>query len=183
MTRKNPAANIELDAPVKPARVVRRKGKKSVPYYDDPEILKRLALVAENMAKGVPAHEIASVLKCSLGTAKRDIARVRELWRTDAKEAIEFVKEESLNVYRRVQIEAWGKVEKFPDKSDRYMNVILAAQKEIDRLNGTSVPDPIPVQPLSVTVDVNLEDVRQKRWSTVEDKLVQLATQQEGNPH
>ena len=183
--KKSAAANIDLGTPAPPARNVRRKGKKSVPYYDDPEILKRLATVAENMAKGKPAHEIASLLKCSLGTAKRDIARVRELWKADAREAIDYVKEESINVYRRIQIEAWGQISEKPDKADRYMMVVLAAQKEIDRLNGAGEPDS-PQNAnvvLGVTVDVNVDDVRQKRWEKVEDKLVKLAVQQEGaNP-
>ena len=54
--KKAAAANIDLGTPAPPARNVRRKGKKSVPYYDDPEILKRLATVAENMAKA-SAHK------------------------------------------------------------------------------------------------------------------------------
>jgi len=179
--KKSPAANIDLNTPAPQAKNVRRKGKKSVPYYDDPEILKRLAQVAENMAKGKPAHEIASVLKCSLGTAKRDIARVRELWKADAREAIDYVKEESVNVYRRIQIEAWGKVTSTADKADRYMMVILSAQKEIDRLNGAGEPDS-PQNAnvtLGVTVDLNVDDVRQKRWEKVEDKLVKLAIQED----
>ncbi len=45
-------SNVELPDPAKRGAKSTRKGKKSVAWQDDPEILKRLALVAELMLDG-----------------------------------------------------------------------------------------------------------------------------------
>ena len=74
------SSKIDISTPEKPARSVRRKGKKSVSFQDDPEILKRLGRVAEMMLEGKSLYEISTAQRCSIATAKRDIGRVRELW-------------------------------------------------------------------------------------------------------
>lgn len=174
------SSKIDITQPDRVARTVRRKGKKSVPFQNDPEILKRLAKIAEMMAKGRYAYEMAAELKCSIATAKRDIGRVRELWRMDAREQLASVKEESINVYRRVLIEAWGKVISDATRADRYMGIILSAQEKIDRLTGAVEPENMNMNvKVDGTIEVkDMDDVRDARWKQVQSSLVSLAKEE-----
>lgn len=164
-------SQVEIVEPSTLAKNVRRKKKKSVPYNEDPEILKRLAQVARFMLEGMPAWQIAEKQRCSLATAKRDIKRVRELWKTDAEEQIESLLGDALAVYKKVQTEAWQKITANPDRADRYLNVVLAAQKQVDNLAGIAPPKQVNVN-LEGELDVrDIDTVRDERWQQIAERL------------
>src|SRR5574343_286244 len=96
-------SQVEIEDPPTSAKRVTRKNKKSVPYYEDAEILKRLSRVAELMLTGTPAWKIAEQLRVSLATAKRDIGRVREIWKTEASEKLDSLLGDALAQYTKVQ--------------------------------------------------------------------------------
>jgi hypothetical protein len=165
-------SNVELPDPAKRGAKSTRKGKKSVAWQDDPEILKRLALVAELMLDGKPAWEIAKDRKVSLATAKRDIRRVRDLWKAAALEKLESLMGDSLATYIRVQAAAWKKTVENPDKADQYLKVILQAQERVDKMAGIGQPETLNVN-LSGEVEVkkDIEQIRNERWEQVKDLI------------
>lgn len=161
---------IELPEP-KVSRKVTRKGKKNVVWNEDPEILKRLGLVAEKMLDGKYAWEIAQDNKCSLATAKRDIGRVREVWKAQALEKLDNLAADSLATYTRVVAKAWRKIEDAPEKADQYLRVIIAAQERVDKLAGIGKPEQVNV---TVNGEVEIRDInaiRDERWRQVSDAL------------
>ena len=162
--------DIDFDQPaVRPASEVKRKGKKSISYTDDPEILARLALVARLMLMGKPAYKIAEELKESLGTAKLDMARVRSIWRKESRGKISAQRDEALAQYRLTREKAWDLIDKNPDKAERFLPLVLASQERIDKVVGNEAPDRID---LSGTVKVrDIEQVRQKRWQQIAGEL------------
>ena len=135
------------------------------------------------MNKNMPAWEIAAECETSIATAKRDIARVRELWTRDAKERLELAKETSLAQYASVIRDAKEVLkDASPSLKDKYMNIILRAQERIDKVTGIADPvavGGIPGQPVEV---VDIEQVRQKRWDSISSRL-QKVTQSEKETH
>ena len=168
----NEFASIELPEPTKRgAKNVTRKGKKSVSWDQDPEILKRLTRVAEMMLDGKYSWQIAEELRCSLATAKRDIRRVRELWKTISKEKMEDLLGDSLATYTRVQLTAWNQLRREPAKAAGLLKVILDAQEKVDKLAGIVKPDTVNVNVNGEVVVRNIEAVREERWSQVMDMM------------
>ena len=152
----------------------RREGKKNIAWQDDPEILQRLADVAVLMNKNKRAFEIARETKVSIETARRDIARVRELWKEDAKERISNAADSAIAQYGAVLEQAWIDLKKVSVKSNNraaFLKVILAAQDRIDKVTGIADPisgpggGPIPVE----LVDV--EKIRKDRWKQISGNL------------
>lgn len=164
---------IELpDLPTTISRV-KRKGKKSVGWDSDPDILKRLEVVAELMLRGKNSWGIAEANKCSIATAKRDISRVRALWKQSALEKIDSLMGDSLATYTAVQAEAWTKMKSSPDKSDRYLAVILSAQEKIDKISGVGKP-PDPVE-VNVNIEPrDIEEIRKERWRQIEKPMIPI---------
>lgn len=161
-----------------------RRGKKSVNWKDDPEILQRLTIVATLMNKNKRGYEIAAETKVSLETARRDISRVRELWAEDAREHIKTAKDIALAQYSQVIHDAREDLVKVKSRGNpvraAYYNVILRAQKSIDSVSGIaekyehSGPNGGPI-PVAVT---NMESIRKKRWNQVADSLGDLAAKE-----
>lgn len=166
ITKKKPAKKKTL-----------RKGKKSLPFDQDPEILARLATVAEMMLVGAKSFEISAAMGCSLGTAKRDVARVRQLWREDIKGEIAGFRSSALALYRLVIMRAWDEFSKKDNanKRDRYLNLITATQKEIDRILGVG---PLKID-LSGTVEIteDIEEVRKRRWDAIKPQVAEMLQQ------
>lgn len=178
--------DTKLDKP-KRAGDTRREGKKSVDWKEDPEILQRLAIVAQLMNKNKHAFEIAEATKLSLATAKRDIARVRELWKEDAKERLENSTDIAIAQYGAVQEQAWLDLAGIPPRSpvrSAVMNVILRAQERMDKVTGIadkvehSGPGGGPI-PVEVT---DMEAIRKKRWKQVAPQLAELMNQENNDP-
>ncbi|MDD2920991.1 MAG: hypothetical protein PHQ36_01785 [Anaerolineales bacterium] len=163
---------IELPEPPTSAKRVTRKGKKSVAWDADPEILKRLAKVAAMMIEGKYSWEIAETNKCSIATAKRDIKRVREIWKMEALDKLDSLMGDSLATYTRVQAAAWSKAQANPEKADRYLSVILHAQERVDKLSGVGKPETVNVE-VSGQVEVkDIDQIRDQRWKQVADSLL-----------
>lgn len=161
----------------------RRKGKKNLPWNEDPEILQRLSTVAEALIKHKTALEIAQETKVSIGTAKRDITRVRELWRDDAKDRIQFSRDLAIAQYGAEIKQAWADLSTLPvthPNRPAALNVILRAQERIDKVTGIadkvehSGPDGAPI-PVEVT---NMDEVRKQRWKQITPQLAELTTQE-----
>lgn len=147
----------------------RRPGKKSIPYTEDPEILARLSQVGDLMLKGKPAFRIAEELGQPLGSTKRDIARVKALWRKAAKDKLSDQRDVSLAQYRLTITKAWELVEAKPDKADRFLAVIIRAQERIDSLLGTEAPEVF-----EINGEIKLRDIdaiRRERWAQVREAL------------
>ena len=151
-----------------------RKGKLNVPWHEDPEILARLAIVAELMNRNKPSYVIAEETETSIATAKRDMKRVREFWKMDAKERLGYTTEEAIAQYEAIAHDAREDLDKAPIslKASYYM-VILRALERRDKAAG--IADPVSIQgpnggPVEVSVK-EMDEVRQKRWLSIADKL------------
>lgn len=161
------------------SKKTRRKGKKSISYDQDPEILARLAIVAEMLLVGAKAFQIAATMNCSLATAKRDIGRIKQLWKDDARGEIDGFRSAALALYRLVIMRTWEEYGKKDNanKKDRYLTLIVATQKEIDRINGVG---PMKID-LSGKVEIteDIEKIRQRRWDTIKPQIAEMLKQME----
>lgn len=165
----------------------RREGKKSVNWQEDAEILQRLVKTAELMNQNKRAWEIAIATRVSMPTAKLDIARVREMWRTDAKEHILNARDVAIAQYSQIIQQAWDDVKKVkPTNPARaaYHNVIIRAQRQIDSVSGLASKVELvgagggPIQ--HEVVDV--EKIRKKRWKDILPSLAEMAAQKAEQP-
>jgi hypothetical protein len=159
------------------SKKTRRKGKKSIPFDQDPEILARLAAVAEMMLVGAKAFQIAASMNCSLTTAKRDIGRVKQFWKEDARGEIASFRSAALALYRLVIMRAWdefGKKEN-TNKKDRYLSLVTATQKEIDRILGVG-PQQIDLSG-KVEITEEIEEVRKRRWDAIKPQVAEMLKQ------
>jgi hypothetical protein len=159
----------------KPAlRKTRRKGKKSIPFDKDPEILARLATVAEMMLVGAKAFQIAASMNCSIATAKRDIGRIRQLWKDDARDEVDSFRPAALALYRLIIMRAWEEYGKKDNanKRDRYLTLIIATQKHMDRINGVGPLQSDMTSQMEITEDI--EKVRERRWKQVMPQLAEM---------
>ena len=173
--KKNRFANIEL-----PDRSgdTEREGKKNIPWHEDPEILARLADVAALMNKNRPSYVIAEETGTSIATAKRDMKRVREFWKMDAKDRLGYTTEEAIAQYESIASDARYDLEKAsPSLKAAYYMVILRALERRDKVAG--IADPVSIQgvpgkPVEVSV-VEIEEIRKKRWESISEKLQKVS--------
>ena len=151
------------------------KGRKSISWKKDPEILRRLAAVASMMLRGAKPWQIWQSYKdteldsagkeYSLRTAYRDITRVRSMWAEAAKGEVEDKRVQSIAQIRLVQYEAWDnyygtdkKTKKKPSSSDQkkpsssdqrgWLKIIMETEAQIIALEATQ-----PRQRVDVTTD------------------------------
>lgn len=129
-----------------------QKGKKSVRWDRDPVILLRLESVAQMMLRRARAWQIAETLDTSIATAKRDIRRVRILWRKASEHNIEEFRQGSLAQLFAIQQQAWtrfdgkqpseeGSTERQAKKAGiRWLRLALECEREIMDLLGTKAP-------------------------------------------
>lgn len=173
--KKNRFTSIEIAAPDR-AGDVEREGKKSIPWNEDPEILSRLADVAEMMNKNLPSWQIAAACETSIGTAKRDIARVRELWKADATERLTGSKDAAIAQYAKIIYAAWEEFEAAPRSLKKgFLDSVTRAQERIDKVTGIADPvavGGIPGQPVQVQ---DMDEVRKKRWEAIAARLEKIA--------
>jgi len=133
-------------------------GKKSKPWDEDPEILKRLATVEDLVLAGYRNTEIASQLKVVEATIRNDRNRIAELWRRESGAAIVEMRSRSIANLRRIQRLADNE---FRNQRERPLNLRLQldAEKEIVRLQGTTTPVDVPItftnQPDAATLSTN----------------------------
>jgi hypothetical protein len=173
--KKNRFSNIEL-----PDRSgdTERKGKVNVPWHEDPEILARLADVAALMNKNRPSYVIADETGTSIATAKRDMKRVREFWKMDAKERLGYTTEEAIAQYEAIASDARDHLDKAPIslKASYYM-VILRALERRDKAAGIADPvslQGVPGKPVEISV-ADMDKIRLQRWAAIADKLPKVS--------
>jgi hypothetical protein len=141
------------------------KGKKSVKWDRDPDILARLEGVAQMMIRGAKAWQIAEAFDVSITTVNRDIRRVRILWRRESEQSIEESRQESLAKLRSLQQQALTEYDKTArttfkgrDGQDvkgakssgaiRWLKFARECERDIVDLEGTRAPEKIaPTDP------------------------------------
>lgn len=121
-----------------------RKGKRSVRWDRDPEILARLETVASMMLENKSLRQIGAVFGYSQTTAKKDVERVYKLWLQDAEDGVDRLRAFSIGQYRKVQSEAWNAwanilVDKQASGTG-LLRVIMDAESAIADLQGTEAP-------------------------------------------
>lgn len=136
------------------------KGRKSKSWRTDAEIQTRLSVVAELMIRRANMEQIAKATGSSLATAKRDVARVRTLWREAALENIEDRRQEAISQYKAIQLRAWDEYTRKKEnenKNPRFLQIVMDAQAHIDDIEGTKkIP---PQLLLNLPVDQSADDL------------------------
>jgi hypothetical protein len=125
-------------------------GRTSRNWRSDPVIMARLTVVAELLLRRANAYQISQATGSSFVTAKRDITRVRTLWRENALADIEHRRQEAVEQYRLIQQRAWDQYSKKENagsaRQPRYLQIVMDAQNHIDDLEGTKKA-PMPISP------------------------------------
>jgi hypothetical protein len=120
----------------------KRHSKRSIAWDKDPDILARLAVVADMMSQGRRLNQVAAALNVSQHTADRDAARVRELWRRAAMQSIEDKRAQSKAKYEALQAAAWAEYRKAQQKGQSglaQLRLIAEIEEKINRLDGTII--------------------------------------------
>jgi hypothetical protein len=152
------------------------RNKKSVAWDRDTEILKRLQSVAAMMVRGAGSLDIQAALNSdvtpyALITAKRDMQRVRELWRKEAEKTIADSRAQSIANLVEIKMQAWDQFNK--SKAARWLRVLLDAEKQIGELQGTKITQ----QDYNFNLDLlQCTDEQLERISRGEDPLTVLLT-------
>lgn len=120
------------------------KGHKSIPWDQDPEILRRLATVEDLVLAGYRNTEIGHALNVTEGTIRRDRERIAELWRRQVTGDIAAMRERSIANLRRIQRLADNE---FRNKRNQTANlrIQLDAEREIIKVQGTIAPVEVPI--------------------------------------
>ncbi len=139
------------------------KGKKSVSWREDGQILRRLVEVEDLVLAGYRNTEIAHYLSTrekdrfamTEATVRRDRERIAILWREQAASSIVDKRSRSIANFRRLQRLAdndyrRAKDNDLLDQRPTYLRVQLEAEREISKLEGTQTP---------VEQNVNVRDV------------------------
>ena len=116
-----------------------KKGKKSIPWYEDTDILARLAIVSSMQVQGASPLQIAEALSVTLRTAYRDIKRCDDLRRREYIDDIVTNRNRSIAQYREIQMRAW---EEYRNNKKNLQALRTAAEMEdrIVELQGTRKP-------------------------------------------
>ena len=154
---ENATKNDSYDNPV-PLEVVTnkdagagpRKGRKSIRWDRDPEILYRLEQVAIMHLQTASLRQIAEAMGYSHTTAKKDVERVYTLWQREAAEKVENQRLRSIANYRFVQAEAFSVWRELSadDKKKTFtpLRVVMEAEREIMNLQGTKAPEVLSIK-------------------------------------
>ncbi len=114
-------------------------GKKSLPWDEDPEILRRLETVEDLVLAGYRNTEIGNALNVTETTIRRDRERIAELWRRQATSDIVGMRERSVANLRRIQRLADNEFRNSRDKPAN-LRIQLDAEDKIIKLQGTLAP-------------------------------------------
>lgn len=149
------------------------KGKASVVWHQDHEILQRLELVATMMLQGAKPFQIAQSLSVSLRTAFRDMNRVQELWRKQAIDDITAKRDRSIAQFRLAQTYAWDQYRTHQKTNAamalKWMQAAMEAERSIVELEGTKAPKAVDVTSKGEQIGRGLEDL-------TDDELARIAT-------
>lgn len=116
----------------------RRKGKKSLAWNKDPEILARMERVEALVLAGHSNLAIAKFLKVSEPTVRRDRLRIAQLWRDKVGADIASMRGRSFSQYARIakQADQQYKITKDP----QFLRIVLETERSIVNLLGTQLP-------------------------------------------
>jgi len=117
---------------------VLRKGKKSIPWDEDAEILRRLESVSLMLLQGARLWQIAEALQVSIPTAARDKERVKELWAREGQDEVIENRNRSIAQIRYVQMKAWEQY--LSNKDAQLLRLVKDCEKDIAALQGTEKP-------------------------------------------
>lgn len=114
----------------------------SLPWQQDPAILQRLALVEEYHLLGHTNYQVADILTergttCSEPTVRRDLERIRSLWRERIGDSVQKHRDRAVISYRRVQRAAWQEFETTKSTSlnkSAYLNTVKSAEDSIAKV-------------------------------------------------
>jgi hypothetical protein len=148
------------------------KGKKAISWRRDEAILIRLVSVAEIYLRGGNLLSISHAFGYSRSTAKRDLARVKTLWREQALADLADILAESIAEYRLIITRAWADYNKKP--SPHWLRVVMDAREKIDNIYGNQAPKQVEVN------ELDLEEIRRKRWYD-RDEMLQALLDDENN--
>lgn len=134
----------------KPPKKKPTKGAKSIPWREDPEILRRLDEVEDLVLSGYRNTEIAKHLSVNEITIRRDRERIAILWREQTINDIAAMRARSISNFRRIQRLAdndyrRAKDNDLLDQRPSYLRVQLDAEREIVKLQGTPTPVTQPI--------------------------------------
>lgn len=166
--------SFKLEKP-KPIVELHPKGKKAISWRKDPIILARLTSVAQMILAGAETWQIAAALDYSLVTARRDVTRVRTMWREGSEAEIDAKRDQSIAQYKMIQTRAWAEYNKAPSPGN--LRVILDAQVRIDDIQGNQMPKSI------LMGELDIEQVRNKRWQQVQGLLADIITEDDSDEH
>lgn len=126
------------------------QGKKTIPWRDDPEILRRLDEVEDLVLSGYRNTEIAAHLGVNEITIRRDRERIAVLWRERTTNDIVAMRARSISNLRRIQRLADNDYRRAKDNDlleqrPAYLRVQLDAEEKIIKLQGTPTPVTQPI--------------------------------------
>jgi hypothetical protein len=146
-TPQEQGQGVTLEGVTEKGKAGPKKGRRSVRWDRDPEILYRLEQVAIMMTQGASLRMIAEAMSYSHTTAQKDVARVYTLWDREAAENVERHRLFSIGQYRLIQREAWSVWRGMSaDDKKRTVNplrMIAEAESQIVGLQGTKKPEEV----------------------------------------
>jgi hypothetical protein len=147
----------------KPQKGPSGHGKKSTPWNEDPEILRRLSTVEDLVLAGYRNTEIGHALQVSEATIRRDRERIAELWRRQATNDIVALRERSVAQFRRIQRMADNEFRNEREKP-AMLKLQLDAEREIAKLQGTAAPTAVAhtFEKSSDLTEMTTEDLLQR---------------------
>lgn len=120
------------------------KGMKSA-WHDDPVILERVVEVQRLKLEhpSWPKKKIAEELGIHVSTLAKDEERLQVLWLWHTSRQLEDLRAEAVQVYLKVQEEAWAHFRENPGTN--WLKMILQAQDAINKLLGLEAPRRVQV--------------------------------------
>jgi len=144
-----------------------KKGKKSVVWYEDTDILARLAVVSSMKVQGASPLQISEALGYTLRSAYRDIHRCDELYKRESIEDVMTNRNRSIAQFREIQMRSW---EQYRENKKNLQALRLAAEMEdrIVELQGTR-------KPIGVDVTTGGESLHRSVRNLTDEELARIA--------
>jgi transposase len=145
-----------------------KKGKRSVIWYEDTDILARLAIVSSMQVQGASPLQIAEALGVTLRTAYRDIRRCDELRKREYIDDVITNRNRSIAQFREIQMRAW---EEYRANKKNIQALRLAAEMEdrVVELQGTR-------KPIAVDMTTKGESLHRPPREMTDDELMRIAS-------
>lgn len=132
-----------LDCQPADQKVADKKGKKSVPWYEDPDILLTLDLVDSMDLEGARPYQIARAIGVSWDTAKRYVEHVKELRLMASGTTAKEKKNASIAQWEHIRLHAWSNFR--TNKDVKFLREAANAQHNIDLIEGNHAPKKVEV--------------------------------------